>query len=402
MRWAWLLLCLAALAPARAAAQGTPAEVTLDELLDLVRERSPSARALRAGVSVADAEVDLAGVYPNPELGYLFMGRFDGSNQAINGTQHQAWIDVPLLIAGQNDARRAAAAGAARAERAELEVSLLALEVEARRAFIGLLAAQERVARLASARGELDTLMGVVRERAGAGAQSRYDETRMALEIARVEADLATARADVVEAQTRLAALAGRPGWQPRADGRLEALRREAAGAATPPAVLAMEARVRAAELDVERAERERVPELRLGVGSYLTTDPDSSSLVAGLTIPLPIFDPGDAAVGRARAARDAAEEARVATEAGARARVTGMRAAVRARQVALERFESEALGRLPEIQAMAEASYRLGASGVFELLDTFGARFELELRRIELLEALALAEVELLLVTGR
>lgn len=376
--------------------------MSLEDVVELVRERSPAARALRAEVAVAEADVDLAGVYPNPELGYVFMGRFDGTNQAINGTQHQAWIDLPLLVAGQHDARRAAAAGTARARRAELEVSLLALEVEARRAFTALLSAQDRAARLAAARGELDALTRIVRERAGAGAQSRYDEARVGLEISRVDAELAAAQADVAAARASLAALAGRPGWEPRATGRLEAMRVAAPRGGAAPAVRALEERAQAAQLDVERAERERVPEIRLGVGSYLTTDPDSGSVYAGLSIPLPVFDTGDAAVARARAARDAAEEARDAVLAEARARIEGLRRTLAARREALERFDAETLARLPEIQRMAEDSYRLGASGVFELLDTFRARFELELQRIALLEAVVLAETDVLAVTGR
>lgn len=395
-----LLVLAATLGASRAAAQ--PADVSLDQVVQLVRERSPAARALRADVAVADADVDLAGVYPNPELGYVFMGRFDGTDQAINGTQHQAWIDFPLLVAGQHDARRAAAAGTARARRAELEVSLLALEVEARRAFARLLSAQDRAARLSAARGELDELTRIVRERASAGAQSRYDEARVGLEISRIDAELATAQADVAAARAALATLAGRPGWEPRATGSLEAIRVPAARGGAAPAVRAMEERVQAAELDVERAERERVPEIRVGVGSYLTTDPDSGSVYAGLSIPLPVFDTGDAAVSRARAARDAAEEARDAVTAEARARIVGLRRALAARREALERFDAETLARLPEIQRMAEDSYRLGASGVFELLDTFRARFELELQRIELLEAVVLAETDVLAVTGR
>jgi cobalt-zinc-cadmium efflux system outer membrane protein len=378
-----------------------PDEISLEELIELVREHSPAARALRADVAVADAEVDLAGVYPNPELGYVFMGRFDGDAQAINGTQHQAWIDVPLLVAGQNQARRAAAAGAARARREELAVSLLALEVEARRAFATLLAAQERAERLAAARSELDELARIVGERASAGAQSRYDEARVRLETARIDAELGATRAEVAAARASLAALVGRTGWEPNARGSLEAIRIELPLTTVPPAVRALEQRVRAAELDVTRAERERVPEIRLGIGSYLTTDPDSASVYAGLSIPLPIFDTGDAAVSRARAARAAAIEARDAADAQARARREGLLAALRTRREALERFDADAMSRLTELRAMAEASYRLGASSVFELLDTFRTRLELELERIELLEAVVHAETEVLAITG-
>lgn len=381
--------------PARARAQeGTAETITLDDAVRIVREESGLARALRARAAVADAEVALAGVYPNPALSYVFMGRFDGTDAAINGSQHQVWLDVPLLIAGQHDARRDVAAVSAVAERAEVESGLLGLEIEARRAFVALLAAQDRVARLESARGELAHFRTIVEGRTGAGAQSPYDAARIAIEASRVEASLASARADVREAASRLAALAGRRGWQPRASGTLEDDEAGAAGVEQLPSVRAARLRAEAAERDVRRAELERIPEIAVGLGAYLTSDPDSGSVYAGLSIPLPIFDTGEAAVRRARAARDAAAEARDAIEERAEAWMEGALDVLRARRDALRVFDTEALGRVPELQRMAEASYRLGASGVFELLDAFRARLELELARIELLEDVAEAAI--------
>lgn len=375
--------------------------VSLDEIVRMAREASPRARALRASQAVREADVAVAGVYPNPELSYVFMGRFDGSNQAINGTQHQAWMDIPLLIVGQHDARRGAAAALATAERAELELSLLGLEVEARRAFVALLAAQDRLARLEAGHAELEGLGQIIRERAAAGAQSRYDGARIDLELARVDTELASARAELGAARTQLAAIVGRAGWEPEARGTLESLRTELPPPDALPRLEAMELRVEAAQRDVERAERERVPEIRLGLGTYLTSDPDSASIYAGITVPLPIFDTGDAAVSRARAARDAAIEARGAVEHEVRARLQGRLAVLRARREALERFDRTTGAQLPALGEMAEASYRLGSSGVFELIDSFRVRFELELARIELVTEIIDAETDVLAATG-
>ena len=375
--------------------------VSLEEVVRMARDASPRARALRARQAVTEADVALAGVYPNPELSYVFMGRFDGSNQAINGTQHQAWMDIPLLIVGQHDARRGAAAALATAERAELELSLLGLEIEARRAFVALLAAQDRLARLEAGYAELEGLGQIIRDRAAAGAQSRYDGARIDLELARVDTERATARAELDATRTQLAAIVGRVGWEPEARGTLESLRTELPPDNELPLLEAMELRVEAAQRDVERAERERVPEIRLGLGTYLTSDPDSASIYAGLTVPLPIFDTGDAAVSRARAAREAAIEARGAVEHEVRARLQGRLAVLRARREALERFDRTTGVQLPALAEMAEASYRLGSSGVFELIDSFRVRFELEVARIELVTRIIDAEIDVLAATG-
>ncbi|MDQ3032469.1 MAG: TolC family protein [Myxococcota bacterium] len=390
--------------PVRAQSHGTTpsTDVDLEDVVRLAREASPRARALRAEARVAEADVDVAGVYPNPSVSYVFMGRFDGGPEAINGSQHQAWFDVPLLIAGQHDARRDAAAAVASAVRAELDAELLALEIQARRAFLALLASQERASLLEAAREELAALRAIVEGRSDAGAQSPYDAARIAIELARTDATLAGARADVRAASALLASLLGRTSWSPRAQGHLRP------GAAlvvsderVHPIIEAVRRRVIAAERDVRRAEIERWPEVSLGAGAYFTTDGDSVSAYLGLAVPLPIFDTGEAAVRRARAARDAAVDVRDAVEHELDARLEGARDVLRTRRAALDAFTSETGARVPELRDMAESSYRLGASGVFELLDAFRARVELELSRIDLSRAALDAELDLLAIAG-
>lgn len=399
LSWA-LVAATTALEVTRASAQAP--EITVDDAVQLVREESPTARALRAQIAVADAEIDLAGVYPNPVLQYVGMGRFDGSAQAINGSQHQVWVDVPLLIAGQHDARRDVAAASAVAARADLELELIELETGARRAFASMLAAQQRIQALEQAREELDALRGVVEGRAGAGAQSSYDLARIVVEVARVDADLAVARADRRTASANLAGLAGRVGWDPRAHGDLEVGSARVGVVDDLPAVRAARLRAQAAEREVRRADLDRIPEIRVGLGAYMTTDGDSGSFYGGLIIPLPVFDTGEAAVRRASAARDAAEETRAAVEARAQAALDGALAALDARRAALETFDLETLARIPELQRMGEAAYRLGAAEIFELLDGFRARLELALARIELLEAAVQAEIDVRALAGR
>jgi len=83
------------------------------------------------------------------------------------------------------------------------------------------------------------------------------------------------------------------------------------------------------------------------------------------------------------------------------RARLQGRLAVLRARREALERFDRTTGVQLPALAEMAEASYRLGSSGVFELIDSFRVRFELEVARIELVTRIIDAEIDVLAATG-
>jgi cobalt-zinc-cadmium efflux system outer membrane protein len=398
-RTAVLALVVWSAASFPALAQEEP--VSLDDVIRIVREESPAARAIGAAVDVAEADVDLAGVYPNPRFSYVGMARFDGTANAINGSQHQVWIDFPILF-GAHDARRDAAAATARAARGEAEVVLLALELEARRAYLELTAATDRARRIEAARQELEGVRLLVEGRAGAGAQSAYDVARVALELAQADADLATARADAALASRALATLAGRTGWSPLPTGPLEAHATDYGSVDELPSVVAARLRIEAADRDVHRAEMERIPELSLGAGAYMTSDGDSVSGYLGLSMPLPIFDTGEAAVRRAEAGRALAIEEHAAVVSRAEAALDGALHLLAERRAALEAFDAATATRTEEVLAMAEAAYRLGATGIFELLDAFEARLSLSLTRIELLAAVVRAEIDLLAIASR
>jgi cobalt-zinc-cadmium efflux system outer membrane protein len=390
----WLLLALVASWSAQARAQ-EPTE--LADVVRIVRTESPLVRVLEAEIDAAEGAVDVAGVYPNPFLGYAGFGRFDGGSGAINGTQHQLWLDVPLLLVGQHLARRDVAEAEVDALRARREVLGLALELEARRTYLALHVAQEREARLSRARAELGSLEALVTGRVAAGAQSDYDAARIAIEGAALDAQLASAQADVASASRALAALAGRADWQPRAIGSLTYGPLIVPDLDQIPTVRAAELAVAARERDVRRAELERVPEIHLAVGAYFTTDGDSSSAYLGLGSPLPLFDTGEAEVRRARTARAAAAEALEATEARASARLEAARSTVLARRAAVAALDERVAAQLPRLRQMAQAAYELGRSGVFELLDAFRAQLEVELARLELLSAALDSEIDLL-----
>ncbi len=374
--------------------------VSLDEVLRIVREESPAARAIDATVEVAEAEIDVAGVYPNPRFSYVGMARFDGGSNAINGSQHQLWIDVPVLL-GTHVARREAAAAAARTARADADLALLELEIEARRAYLALVVATDRAERIAAAREALDGLRLIIAGRADSGAQSTYDVARVDLARARAEAEWVGARADAEAASRTLAALAGRAGWAPVPSGPITSVRASDVPLEELPSVVAARLRITVAEREVHRAEMERVPEFLLGAGTYVTSDGDSVSGYLGLSVPLPVIDTGEAAVRAAESRRTLAIEEHEALVRRAEAALEGALRLLDARRAALEGFDRSAAGRAGEVLAMAEAAYRLGSIAIFELLDAYAARHEIELTRLDLMRGVYEAEIDLLAVVG-
>jgi cobalt-zinc-cadmium efflux system outer membrane protein len=410
-RAALLSLILCASAAPKVAAQPSaspalPAEVGWSEVRELVRTRSPQLAAIRAHVDVARRDVAVAGVLPNPSLDYLGYKRV-GSGEQYN-TQHQIGLGLPLWLAGQRGARVRAAERNVEVARAEASVDQRELEASALRAFVALLAAQERVHVIERAQADIAEVAHIVHERVSAGAQSEYDAARVDLETAQLATSHAGAIADAEAASASFAQLLGEPTWRPRATGTLSPLAVDADFNAlwkraehSLPELTAAERKSAAAssEIDVARAERWPVPTLSLG--TLLTTDARSTSLYGGISLPLPIFDFGGAAIDRGNAALAAANAERNASIAATRANLAGAISALTARRATLAGYEHDVATRLPQLRGMAEAAYKSGQATVLELLDSMRSSIEVSLQHVELTHDVLDSELDTLAAAG-
>ena len=208
------LLLVAGVASAQTAA--LPAEVTIDEVLRLLIERSPRTIADRASIDVAAADRITARIYPNPDISY-------GATHLVSGlstgavTQHQVVFDEPLLIFKQRQARSSAADLNVRAEQGRVAETLAGRRLEVRQAFATLLSRQQQLEVIKSSVADLQRVEDVVRGRAEAGERSDYDVARIETETERGRVEQMNAEADVDDAAGQLATLLGFPGWSPRA-----------------------------------------------------------------------------------------------------------------------------------------------------------------------------------------
>lgn len=404
------LLTLAILA-FPAGAQETPRAdvVDLAAVLRLAREASPRLAAERQAIAGAEADRITAGSYPNPTLNY---GRFRpraGPATLFDGTrQEQVTVDLPLLIAGQRGARVEKADREIEAARARVASGASTLAAEAGAAFVALQGAQELAVLAAATRDELQRLRDIVAGRADSGMASRYDVTRMDVEVAGARSRVDEARADVADRSGQLAALLGLPGWRPRAAGTLATVNLPAAAlakprerAATSPALQAARSEELAAQSAVTVARRERWPVPSVSVGRAWTSEPFGSANYLGLSVELPLFDTRRGPLAKAESEATAATLRRELAEAEITAQLERYAGMVAARQSALQRHQQDAMTRLAALKQMAEDAYRLGRSAVFDLLDATRARHELQQTQLELQASLADAQLRYLALSG-
>jgi len=386
---------LVVLAVARtAAAQQAPAEVDADQAVELYREHNARLVAARAAIEVTAADLVEARIHPNPEAG-ISVARVATGDTAGPIYQYTLDLGIPILIGGQRSHRAHAAAAHVAATRAEIGVDQGDAELAIREQFAKLLAAQERTAVLAEALADARTLRAIVAGRTSAGAGSPYAVERIDLAIAAIGSRVDEAKADEQSSSGELAVAVGIPGWHPHGAGTLAAGAVPTAIDSAHPALASDRASFAAARADEERAHADAVPTPTIGLQTFGTHVPNGAAVVAGFSIPLPLFDRNQGAIARARAEQRRAELELAAKNqelAGELDRATRVLAA---RRDTLARFQAEALQRLAKIRTMAESAYRSGQGGIVELLDAFDAITDAKLRDIELRGAVVDAELD-------
>jgi len=401
-----LVACVLVHAVALAQAQppgGTPevsSEVTADQAVALYREHSPRLAANRAAIDVTAADLLDARIYPNPTLSLSTTNITQGQD-TFGHHQETVGLDVPILIGGQRGHRERAADARIAAKRAEVDVDQAKAELEIRRRFLALLAAQEKVTALGAALDDAKAVRVIVAGRQQAGAKSPYELERTDLALAALTSKRDEAVTDVAVASGALAQAVGVPDWQPRAVGpfqlpELAGLTAQAAAPGTDhPELVAGVAAQAVARAEQAVAHAEAVPTPSLQLQGFGTTDPEGIALTVGISIPLPLFDRNQGAIARARAQQHAALLEHHAATAELTADLTRAVAIERARHAAAAQFQADAIERLPRVRTMAEASYRAGQGGIVELLDALDAITEARLREIELVAAVLDAELD-------
>jgi len=321
--------CAIALAiPAACALAADPAPLTLEQAIARAFAANPSLRAVSHGVAIADAEREQAGAAPNPELSYLREG---SDTRTVQLSQTVELGGKRGARIGMADRQRQLASDALAVQRAALRSDVTGAYLEA------LVAAQ----RVELAQAELDLAAqatSAATRRVTAGKISPIEQTRSSVAEAGARLELTQARATLSLARRKLGALLGNPnhGLEPNPGVRpggsdpvfglsqpalveapLPPLQELLAKLDDSPALRHAQSNVGHAEAQVKLERAKRVPDITFTLGSKReAADPSRSMTVAGVAIPLPLFDRNTgsslAALRRTDQARDELEAERL------------------------------------------------------------------------------------------
>jgi cobalt-zinc-cadmium efflux system outer membrane protein len=240
---------------------------------------------------------------------------------------------------------------------------------------------------------ELARVAGILVE-AGRDPPLRALRARSAL--AQVRAEREAAQAEELSARSSLAALFG-------VGTPVESVR--AALPDVPPATVRPSESLEVLLADAERASAqalvrqqltERSEDPAIGLGERHVRETGDFGLVAGLSMPLRVFDRNQGNIDAARQSLAAAEGRRASILATTTARARNASANVDAAERRVEALEKAAVPEATEALRLAERSYREGRATLLELLDIQNAYTASRTALTEARLALALATAEL------
>lgn len=379
-----LLVCL----PYRAYGQESPRALSLSDVLALVKERNSLLEAARWQIRAAEGRAEQAGLFLNPELD-VEVENFAGTGVAkgFGGAETTVALGQIIELGGKRGGRRDVARYQSEASRLDAEQQRLNVLAQATRLFVAGLASQERARLEDEAASLARETEAAVRRRVEAGRSPPAEALRAKVARARADVRLGRAKREVFVAYSELGSL-----WQGESSG-IESLvgtladLPESPGEESLAQIVARSPRVAARECEVSAAEAalglagvQAVPDPTLSVGYRRMNDSNDHAMVAGLSLPLPVFDRNQ---GGAAAARAALEQAS-AELTGERTRVLAEAKATVAR---LDAARDEALALQKDILPTAEQALRETERGyqrgLFSLLDVLSAQQSLfELRR--------------------
>lgn len=365
-----------------------PPSFTFGGYLSRVARSNVDLAAQRAGVSVSEAQIGIARIFPDPVL-TVGLASYDVSHV---GAQNNAAVGVTIPF--EWPTKRPARVAVARADRevvsAELEDFARTLRATAANAYVDALFAQRVLVRRREA---FETLRAVVsaneeRQRQGSIAeivvlQARLEARRFQGEVIAAEGEVRATRfalatqmgLTATDAEALPTSLPGELSIPPR---RFESAPLVSRSLAARPDLLARRRGVRAAQARLDLAHANRGVDVALSLGWLYYTQggqgtayqgPAYHTINAMLSVPLPVSRVLNGEVRSAEAGRAQAETQRSAAELRVAGEVRAALARYEAARDRLAQYDQAVLADSDRLLEMARYAFAQGASRLVELL---------------------------------
>jgi len=373
--------------------------ITLRQALSLALMQNPELRVFSWEVRASEARTLQAGLLPNPEIeveveevgGAGARSGFDGAETTIQFGQL-------IELAGKRSKRE---------RLASLEGELAGWDYEAKRldvltkvsfAFVGVLAAQERLTLAEELVRLSEEVMDAVAQRVEAGKDSPVDKTKAQVALAGARIEQKRAHQRLVAARKQLAAtwggissvfegVSGQLGitFPIPSEAELRALLEQNPDLAR----WAVEMESRRAALELEKANA--ITDLTIFGGMQRYNEGDDTAVVFGLSIPVPAFNRNQGRILEAKYNLARAREQRGAVEANLYAALAGTYQALSSAFIEVTDLRNEVL---PGAESAFDAARRGYREGKFDYLTVLDAQRTFFFARARYIESLAIYHV--------
>ena len=404
--WAWRMPLVASLVLASCfvwAELTWSKPLTLTEALSRALAADFGVAATRARIRAAEAGVRQADRLLNPSVG-VEVENFGGSGayRGFRSPETTFFLQQTIELGGKRTARKGVARSEIAITRARGAVQVLDLLREVEVAWIEIAAAtaQARVAedRLVTAKQLLDE----INRRARAGRDPLFTQSRAEAQVALEQIAVDQAREAARIARANLAGY-----WRGGADFDIDLNSFEGAVTASAGkvfdadvAVLEAERKRAVARVDVERSRAVPDPAVRVGVRHF--SDTRDSALIAGLSIPIPIFDNNSDNIEKAEAERRATELEIASSRKAIRREVERLQSRLAASLTEARRIQSEVIPKAERAVRLISEGLQRGAFSYVEFVDAQRTLNDAHLRRIAALKSFHVDQAALGRLTGR
>lgn len=365
---------------------------TLDRALALGGAASPSLAASSAGVQAATSGRAVAALRPNPEI-EATSEYFGGSDEyrGYSSAETTVRLGLPIELGGKRSARIAVANAQIDRARIGSAVAIADLTLAITQNYNEAAAAERRLVVAREQVGIASEAFRVARVRVTAGAASPIEQQRA--NVLRINAETALERATRTAevARANLARLIGQP-----VTGPLDTAWFDRVGGYGPTQLIAAEgtlalaaatADARTANAQVRLARAQRIPDVTVSAGVRRIEATGDIAGVAGVSIPIPLFNNGRAAVAQATAQQTQAEALRRLALVEAERSIASAQAELANAAATARNAGGPALAAAAEAARIARIGY---AGGKFSQLDLLEAERTLAQTRAEATDALA------------
>lgn len=368
---------------------------TLDQAVAAAGGTAPAATAASAAIEAAKAGRTVAGLRPNP----IVQGQIEnvvgsGPYRGLRSAETTVGFAVPIELGGKRGARLAVAN--AQLSRAELQAAITAADIrlQVTQLYVEAVAAERRVETARDQARIANDAFRAAGIRVQAGRASPLEQQRA--DVARINAEAIAERqsrlADAVRAN--LARRIGQPISGSLDSGVLDRLPSSGTYGALSPvdtagtlAQAAANAEFSVADAGVRLARANRVPDLNIGPALRRLEATNDTAAVFTVSIPIPLFNNGRAAIAQATAQRTQADALRRVTALDVEQAITNARVEEANAATAARAASGPALAAAQEAARIARIGYREGKFGQLDLVD---AERTLAETRVAAIDALA------------